>query len=250
MKRVLTIVIVFLFVALSIFTVKTTQTKMVNAEVFTSGYAKVLSNDCYFLNKPNENSRVFLLEQSYFVKVIEVYDDLYFKVQYLEFDGYVLKSKVSFVEKYPQNPYLTGITFDIYDMANVCMRSSPETLDNDTNILCTIKISSKDLTYYGKCIGEEAVIGLGNVWYYAAYQDEHGNFYKGYVYSPFTRNLSAITSSGENLTLVSISDFVPVDSLLYLNLSTKNLLIVITSIPTLFVVYLFTKQGKVKENEN
>lgn len=248
MKRFFTIAVVFLFVGISIFTVKTTQTKMASAEVFTSGYAKVIGNDCYFMNEPNENSRVFLLEQSYFVKVVEVFDEVYFKVQYLEFEGYVQKSKVSFVEEYPQNPYLTGITFDIYDMANVCMRSSPETLNNDTNILCTIKVSSKDLTYYGKCIGEEAVKGLGNVWYYAAYQDEHGEYFKGYVYSPFTRNLSAITSSSENLTLVSIVDYVPVDSLLYLNLSTKNLLIIITTIPALVVVFLFTKQGKETKN--
>ncbi len=247
MKKFWIIVLVLLFVVLSVVTIKGTQTRLVSSEPFTSGYAKVLSNDCYFLNEPNENSRVFLLEQSYFVKVLETQDNAYFKVQYLEFEGFVLKSKLSFVEEFPQNPYLTGITFDVYDISNVCLRSSPETLDTDSNVLCTIKVSTKDLTYYGKCAGEEAVEGLGNVWYYSAYQDEYGNLYKGYIYSPFTRNLSAITSSSENLTLVSVTNFLPVDSLLYLNLSTKNMLIVVTTVPTLFVIYLFTKQGKKRD---
>ena len=250
MKRLLIIVCTILFVLLSIFTTKATQTKIVNSEPFTSGYAKIISNDCYLLKNPDENSRLFLLEQSYFVKVVEDYNATMFKVNYLEFDGYVLKSKISFVEEFPQNPFLSGITFDIYDISNVCMRSTPETLDTDENIVCTIKVSSKDLLYYGKCIGEEVVEGLGNIWYYSAYQDEHGEIFKGYIYAPYTRNLSAITSSLENLTLVNVSNFVPVESLLYLNLSTKNLLIAITIIPTIIIVWLFTKQGHVKQNKN
>ena len=244
MKRFFTIAVVLLFVFLSVFVVKSTQTKIVSTTTCTSGYAKILTNDCYLLECPNESSHLFLLEQSYFVKVVEVYDNVYYKIKYLEFEGYIEKSKVGFVEEYPKEPFLTGITFDIYDLANVCMRSTPKTIPTDSNILCTINVSTKDLTYYGKCVGDEAMAGLGNVWYYAAYQDENGKVYKGYIYSPLTRNLSAIASSTENLSLVNVTNFVPVDNLLYLNLSTKNLLIVITTIPTLFIVLLLTKNSK------
>ena len=234
-----------LFVVLSIFVVKNTQSKQASTDAFTSGYAKVISNDCYLLSKPQNDCVLFLLEQSYYVKVLEVYDNIYFKVQYLEFVGYIEKSKVNFVEEFPKQPYLIGITFDIYDIGNVCMRSTPETLDNDSNILCTIKKSCKNITYYGKCTGEEAIKGLGNVWYYCGYEDEYGNLNKGYIYAPLTRNLSAITSSAESLTLVNIKNFVPIDNLLYLNLSTKNLLIVITAVPTLIAIYLFVKPTKI-----
>ena len=244
MKRFFTIAVVLLFVFLSVFVVKSTQTKIVSTTASTSGYAKILTNDCYLLESPNESSHLFLLEQSYFVKVVDIYDNVFYKIKYLEFDGYIEKSKVSFVEEYPKEPFLTGITFDIYDLANVCMRSTPKTIPTDSNILCTINVSTKDLTYYGKCVGDEAMAGLGNVWYYAAYQDENGKVYKGYIYSPLTRNLSAIASSTENLSLVNVTNFVPVDNLLYLNLSTKNLLIVITTIPTLFIVLLLTKNSK------
>lgn len=249
MKKILTISLVLLFVFCSIFLVKTKQSQLASTDAFTSGYAKVLTNDCYLLKSPENNSGIFLLEQSYFVKVLEVYDNLYFKVQYLEFEGYVEKSKVNFVEEFPKEPYLIGITFDIYDIGNVCLRSTPETIDNDINILCTIKMSTRDLTFYGRCTGEEAIKGLGNVWYYCAYQDEYGSLFKGYIYSPLTRNLSAITSSVENLTTVSIDNFMPVDNLLYLNLSTKNILIVITALPTLFILYLFVKPSKITEKE-
>lgn len=249
MKRFFTIAVVLLFVFLSIFTIKTTQTKSVSTTNSTSGYAKILTNDCYLLDSPNESSHLFLLEQSYFVKVVEVYDSIFYKIKYLEFDGYVEKSKVGFVEEYPKEPFLTGITFDIYDLANVCMRSSAKTIPTDSNILCTINVSTKDLTYYGKCVGEEAMSGLGNVWYYCAFEDENGKVFKGYIYSPLTRNLSAIASSTENLSLVNVTNFVPVDNLLYLNLSTKNMLIVVTIIPTLFVAILLTKNSKkIKDN--
>ena len=244
MKKFFTIAVVLLFVFLSIFVVKSTQTKIVSTTNCTSGYAKVLTNDCYLLESPNENSHLFLLEQSYFVKVVDIYDNVFYKIKYLEFDGYIEKSKVGFVEEYPKEPFLTGITFDIYDLANVCMRSTPKNIPTDSNILCTINVSTKDLTYYGKCVGDEAMSGLGNIWYYAAYQDENGKVYKGYIYSPLTRNLSAIASSAENLSLVNVTNFVPVDNLLYLNLSTKNLLIVITTIPTLFIALLLAKNSK------
>jgi hypothetical protein len=91
MKKILTISLVLLFVFCSIFLVKTKQSQLASTDAFTSGYAKVLTNDCYLLKSPENNSGIFLLEQSYFVKVLEVYDNLYFKVQYLEFEGYVEK---------------------------------------------------------------------------------------------------------------------------------------------------------------
>ena len=244
MKKVLAISVVLLFVFLSVITVKGTQTKLASTQSFTSCYAKVLTNDCYLLSSASEDSKIFLLEQSYYVKVVDNFDDIYYKVKYLEFNGFVKKSNLGFVEEFPKEPFLTGITFDIYDLGNVCMRSTPQTVANDSNILCTIDISTKDLTYYGKCAGEEAISNLGNVWYYSAYQDKYGNLYKGYIYAPLTRNLSPIASSDENLSIVNISSFMPVDNLLYLNLSTKNMLIVITVIPTLFITLLLTKNSK------
>src|SRR5574344_287913 len=240
MKRLLIILSVLLYVFASIFVVNSTQVINVSTTNMTSGFAKVMTNDCYLFKeaKQDESCRYFLLEQSYFVKVLNDIDESFYKVSHLDFNGYVERSKLNFVEEIPEMPYLSGITFDIYDLANVCMRSSPKTPNDDSNILCSINVSTKDLLYYGKCSGEEAMSGLGNVWYYSAYQDENGKVFKGYIYSPLTRNISSIASSSENLTFVNISSFVPIENLLYLNLSAKNMLLTITAIPTILIILI------------
>ena len=245
MKRIFFVTITLLFVFASVLIFNITQTKSVSANT-TSGYVQIVTNDCYLFSAPNfqENNKIFLLEQSYYVKVTNEENNLFYKVKYIDFEGYVPKSKIQFVEEYPDTPFLSGITFDIYDIANVCLRSSPNTPDDDKNVICTIEKSSKNLLYYGKISGEEAIDGLGNVWYYCAYQDKNENIFKGYIYASLTRNLSAITSSQEQLTFVNISNFVPVDSLLYLNLSTKNLIILLTAVPSLVAVVLLVYPTK------
>ena len=249
MKKICLIMAVFLFVFVSVATVKQTQTQVAST-IETSGYAQINTNDCYLIKDLQAGSKYFLLEQSYFVKVLQDFDETYLKVAYLDFEGYVEKSKVSFVEEYPDTPFLSGIMFDIYNLGNVCMRSSPKTIDDDSNILCTIPQGKKDLLYYGKISGEEAISGLGNIWYFCAYQDNIGNVCKGYVYAPLTTNLSTITQSSELVTIVDVATFTPVDSLLYLNLSTKNLLILVTAIPCIAVVLLMTVPPKKQKIDN
>ena len=246
MKKFWIIFAVFLFMFVSIFTVKQTQTTVASTSK-TSGYAQIITNDCYLLKDAKQDSKWFLLEQSYFVQVTEDFDNVFYKVKYLDFNGFVEKSKVNFVEEYPDTPFLSGITFDIYSLGNVCMRSSPLTINNDSNILCTIPLNTKDILYYGKISGEEAIDGLGNIWYYSAYQDEFNNVYKGYIYAPLTSNLSNITTSDQIVTFVDITGFTPIDTLLYLNLSTKNMLIVITALPCLAVVMLMVIPSKIKQ---
>ena len=248
MKKFLTICTVFLFIFISIFVVRQTQTKVAST-VATSGYAQITTNDCYLLKNNSLDSKYFLLEQSYFVKVTQDYDNVFYKVSYLDFEGFVEKSKVSFVEEYPDTPFLSGITFDIYGLGNVCMRSSPQTINNDSNILCTIPQSTKDLLYYGKISGEEVIEGLGNIWYYCAYQDEHNNVFKGYIYAPLTSNLSNITSSDQSVTFVNIVGFSPVDNLLYLHLSTKNVLILITALPCIAILILLMVPSKIESKK-
>ena len=251
MKKFWTIATVFLFIFISIFTVKQTQAKQVSSSISTSGYAQVLTNDCYlYADDIKAKNKLFLLEPSYFVKVLQDVDNIFYRVKYMEFEGFVEKSKISFVEEYPDFPFLSNITFDIYSLGNVCMRTSPQITKDDKNIVCTIPSSTKNLTYYGKISGEEVIKGLGNVWYYSAYENENGKLFKGYVYAPLTNNISSIASSGESVTLVNINTFVPIDNLLYLNVTTKNMLIVITAIPTIAVVILLAVPSKIKQKNS
>ena len=64
MKRILVIISALTFVFVGIFFVKTKQSQVASTEPFTSGYAKVLSNDCYLYKQPDKSTGIFLLEQS------------------------------------------------------------------------------------------------------------------------------------------------------------------------------------------
>lgn len=247
MKRFLIIAGTFLFVFISIFLVNSTMTESVNANQ-TSGFACVKSNNCYLYkyltDDPQLSSKYFLLEKTYFVKVIESADENFYKVEYNKIVGYVKKSQIEFVEEVPELPFLENITFDIHSASNVELRTEPSTKGGIGSILISIPAGQKDLTYIGKITGEESISGLGNIWYYCSYNFE-GKDICGYVYAPLTLNLTPICENSQVLSPVAIKNYVPLNSLLYLNISTRNLIIIVITLPSLYVLYLFIKPSKI-----
>lgn len=248
MKKFIILIGCFLFIIFSIFLVNSTTADQASIKN-TSGYACVKSNNCYFyrylLDNPAVNSKYFLIEKTYFVKILEIANDDFYKAEYNGITGYIKKQDIEFVEEVPENPYLSGITFDIYSGSNVELRLEPSTSSGIGSIITTIPKSQKNLNYIGKIAGEESIKGLGNIWYYCSYYLSDGSEIYGYIYSPLTNNLSAINESNENLTVVSVNNYIPLNNLLYLNLSTKNLIILVISIPALVVLYLFIKPSKI-----
>lgn len=76
------------------------------------GYACIRSPSVYFYASKNEDSGLFLLPESYFVKILETSDD-YCKIEYLYDDAYVKKlvgyartEQLTFVDFTPKRPYL------------------------------------------------------------------------------------------------------------------------------------------------
>lgn len=249
MKRLFIIVGAISFILVSIFVVNSSIDAEQVSTNQTSGYAVIKDNNCYFyrtiIQNSNFSDRYFLLEKSYFVKILENTNDNFYKAEYNGLIGYVQKKDIELVEETPTTPYLDEITFDIYSGSSVSMRTEPSTQNGIGTILTTLPASKKNLNYYGKITGEESIKGLGNIWYYCSYTTTDNKEIFGYVYSPQTLNLSPINENNENVTTVSIKDYVPINNLLYLNLSTKNLIIICLTIPALFVVYLFTKPTKI-----
>lgn len=247
MKKFLIIASVFLFIFASIFLVNYTSAEEVNTTQ-TSGYACIKSNNCYLYkylaDNPSLTSKYFLLEKSYFVKVIESADEDFFKVEYNGILGYVKKSQVDFVEEIPELPFLENITFDIYSASNVELRNEPSTKNGIGSILISVPSGQKDLTYYGKITGEESINGLGNIWYYCSYNFEGKDIF-GYVYAPLTLNLSPICENSQILTPVTITNYVPLNNLLYLNVNTRNLIILVITLPAIYILYLFVKPSKI-----
>lgn len=248
MKRFLIIIGCFLFIFVSIFVIRSSMTQEVGANQ-TSGYAMIKDNNCYFyrytLENPAVNNKYFLLEKSYFVKIIENTNEIFYKAEYNGIKGYVKKTDVEFVEETPENPFLSEITFDIYSASSVELRTEPSTENGIGSIITTLPSGYKNLCYYGKLTGEESIKGLGNLWFYCSFTTPENKQVYGYVYSPLTVNLSPINENGENLTPVSVTDYVPINSLLYLSLSTKNLIIIAITIPALYIAYLFVKPTKI-----
>lgn len=249
MKKLLIIAGTITFILVSIFVINSSiDAEQVNTTQ-TSGYAIIKDNNCYFYRTTNTKSRFsdrfFLLEKSYFVKILENTNDDYYKAEYNGIVGYVQKKDIDFVEEVPLMPYLEDITFDIYSGSSVCLRTEPTTQNGIGTIITTLPANKKNLSYYGKITGEESINGLGNIWYYCSYKTSENKEIFGYIYSPQTLNLSPITENNESVTTVSIKDYAPIYSLLYLNLSTKNLIILALALPSLFVIYLFVKPTKI-----
>lgn len=250
MKKFVWIIVSSLFVLISLSVVFSEQHKTASTSL-TSGFAKVVSNNAHIYKTPQINeeleNKLFLLEKSYFVKVLEDTNDIFFKVEYLQTTGYVKKSNLNFVAEIPSMPYLVGITFDI-GSSPCLLRSEPTTANGDNTILTVIAKNTRNLVYLGKISGEESIESLGNIWFYTSYTNELNQTINGYIYSPLTLNLSPIQENGESLTTVNITSFSTQNTLLYLNLSTKNLILVIIALPTLIILWLLIRPTHILKN--
>ena len=103
------------------------------------GYACILTHDVFFYADKQEKSGLFLLPESYYVKILDVAPD-FCKIEYLYDDtavkkltGYAKTSQLTFVSYVPKRPYLYQI-FDVhYTLSDAVNTSS---VLNDLVISC------------------------------------------------------------------------------------------------------------------
>ena len=109
MKKFLIITMSITFILVSIFVINSSIDAEQVSTNQTSGYAVIKDNNCYFYRTISSNSmfsdRFFLLEKSYFVKILENTNNNYYKAEYNGIVGYVQKKDIEFVEEVPLNPY-------------------------------------------------------------------------------------------------------------------------------------------------
>lgn len=184
-----------------------TQYGVVNAEeLYTPSYYRIESSNCLLYRTAQDNQDIsnvwFLLPKTYFVQVLDESDELFFKVKYQDFIGYVFKTDVSAVYETPQFPWADNLTFDINGTANVVIRSAPS---SDSAYLGLIPFNATSVTYHGSIVGDEALSGLGNSWYFATYTSFEQGIISGYVYAPLTQNLTVIQDNTEVLSTVKPS---------------------------------------------
>ncbi len=94
-------------------------TQAARAEPTSQGYACILQSDTFFYATPDESKGLFLLPQSYYVKLLD-YGSAYSRVEYLTDEnggkkvvGYVKTPLLTFVDYVPKRPYFTH-QFDLH----------------------------------------------------------------------------------------------------------------------------------------
>jgi hypothetical protein len=202
----------------------------------TTYFAKVQSSGVYLCSTPSENSPLFEVPSSYFVKVEGAVDD-YFKVTYLGVSGYVKKSSVSLMSGTPQNPYASA-TFKIFVAYSLFETPSQ-------NSAASAVDTSQVFTYYGTRIGQAVSTG-NNIWYYAS-TTYGGQTTYGYIFSGVTDGLSQIPTNTETFSVVSDLEYeISANSELQtLSTGTKILLIISISVPSALILYFLVKPSKI-----
>lgn len=231
MKKYLVFFATFLFV-FSFHSVSITH-----ADFEKEYFAKVQSNGVNFYASPTESSALFEIPFSYFVKVKAVVDN-YFKVTYMDLEGYVKKDKVDLMDGSPINPYANAnfnlyLPFALYETA-----SKDNALTNlDENMT---------ICYYGKKVGQQLKIGI-NDWYYSRVQVE-GTTLHGYVYSDLVETPINIKTNNEVFSKVTEDILFPSNSTFKgLSTGTKVILIVAISVPSILILYFLIKPSKIME---
>lgn len=224
--------------------------KFVEAE--SDAYAQIVNVGCYLFKTPTDNTNFnnvyFMLENSYFVKLLSDYNDEFFKAQYLDVVGYVKKSQVQCVQGTPKTPYLNNISFRVYSNASRAMYDKPYANSNKPTLKVYLPLYCEDLIYYGIIYGESAIEERTNIWYYCKYTVTNEC---GYVYSDSCDKMDTIIPNSEKLPFISSPDWNTSTSnnprLIALNSKPFKISIVIICIPFVLFVFFLIKFAYIKK---
>lgn len=204
-------------------------------------YGKIITNNANLLKMSVEiedpSTVYFLLEESYFVKILSKIDDNFYYVEYKDLKGYVKSQNIMLVNEAIQTPYLDNIAFNL--SKDCFLYQEPK---NTQNNQITKLSKNQTINYYGKIFADEIAQNSGDVWYYSSVQTQQGLVY-GYIHSSFAYNLSPINPNQE-ISTQFVSNQNEINSILSLNLKTQSILIVIISFPVLFLLFILLKGFK------
>lgn len=229
-----------LFAILNIFFLSLIETMPIaSAKLTTFMYAKVESSGVNLYktsNAINENA-YFEIPSSYFVLLLSNYNSLFYKAQYQDIVGFILKSQVMPVNETPEMPYLTNTTFYVFTTDGTTVMDSPT---SKGKALTTVE-KYEEISYYGTILGEEKTMGRGNSWIFGkTKQGVMGYFYAGLceMNSSIVPNNEIVTkatnpfSENDNDYLYSLVDLTP---------SVKIALLLLVLLPAIFLLFLAFK---------
>lgn len=200
-------------------------------------YARVIDKNTYLYKTANDDNNIkniiCILENTYYVEILLIYDEDYYKVSYNGVSGFVLRNKVRKINETPATPYPKDIKMTTTNN-NIYLRSSPEKSNNSISI---IPSNCTSLKYIGKAYGEQLDDFRKNIWYFVEYEGV-----LGYVYSEYIVSISDIYPNVEEISFLNTNDFDEVIN----PLSDTNclLLIVLMMVPLLVIIYLIYKKPR------
>lgn len=214
-------------------------------------YARITKSNIAFYKQPygSNDNILFYPEITYFVELLAPQQDSFFRVKYMDIEGYILASDLVFVSGEPQNPYPTNIGLKVLANGGINLRSSPIASDGPFNILCSLSFLESNIKYIGKTFGEEYAPAMGDTWYYCTYISGQENI-TGYLYSVYCYPLADIARNTEELQIVDQPYFPDettptqtdqTDRISSLPMPVQILLIVVVCLPCILIVYLLFK---------
>lgn len=221
----------------------------------TEYYARIMYNDVYLYKNPVDiddySNVLFTLPRTYFVRLIENADNDFYKVNYLDFTGFVKKERVQAIVGTPNNKYLSNISFRIFSEQSRDLRSEPTTSGGSSHQVTYIPLYSRNLTYYGEIHGDALIEERTDIWYYVKYTTDKD--YYGYVYSDFCDQFSPRPLNTEEVEYTTFPDFskneTPASAIPFES-NTTGIIIAILSVPALIFLVLILRSSRLVRRDN
>ena len=184
-------IFIYIFINLIIFSTPNIHS-FAKSSYTTYTYAQIQQDDVYLYKTASSSAPInafFKLPKTYFVLLLSNLDDTFYKAQYKDIVGFVVKSSVVPVKETPQTPYPQSSTFRVYTSDGTKMFPSAFNTKSASSVGSATVLET--LEFYGEISGDEFVENRGTTWYYG--KNSKGE--KGYLYAGYCDDLSPIAPS-------------------------------------------------------
>ena len=210
-------------------------------------YAQILFEQVYIYKSPVSDNSIsniyFEIPKTYFVELLDNANEDFYLAKYINITGYVKKESVQAVKNTPSSPFLNNLNFRVYADLSRNIRSEPNSSSNTSNVIASVPLYCRNLTFYGKITGESLIEGRTNTWYYCKYSADKD--YYGYIYSDFCDELpTSLPINLEEVSFVENPTFTietEAKNSVDLNSNTTAIIIGIITVPALIFVFMIIK---------
>ena len=133
---------VFLFCFFVIFTNFTLLNSDAKITVINKQYGRITRSNIAVYNIPDatQGQILFYPEISYFVQILEPESSNFYKIKYMDVEGYILSSDLVFISGEPMNPYPNNIGLKILANSGLHLRSTPKASDGPFNLAFSSRV--------------------------------------------------------------------------------------------------------------